>query len=87
MPRHKQLLIDENGRECRHCKTYKTWDNYRKLKLGINGRTSRCKQCMGSANPTGRPADRPSVLINDVDPTWDGLLASRFLSSNIGNLQ
>lgn len=37
---------DENGRVCRECGEYKTWDEFGFLESGIHGHNTKCKQCV-----------------------------------------
>jgi len=41
--------LDESktqGRICRGCETFKTWENFDKKSNGINGHHSQCKECV-----------------------------------------
>lgn len=37
--------VDESGRVCTKCGTHKPWDEFYPLKVGINGRAPKCKEC------------------------------------------
>ena len=36
-----------NGRICKGCGEFKSWDNFDKKRDGVNGRHSQCKPCVG----------------------------------------
>lgn len=37
--------VDESGRVCTKCNSHKPWDEFYPLKVGINGRAPKCKEC------------------------------------------
>jgi len=49
--RAKKTFIDDNGRNCTGCNTYKTWDQFSKRKRKGNSvaYTSKCKTCLQHA--------------------------------------
>jgi len=49
MGRPNESLVDDLGRECTKCFTYKTWDNYLKNGKAKTGHQASCKQCKREA--------------------------------------
>lgn len=44
---NKIVAIDNKGRICRKCETFKPWDKFDRKSDGLNGRHSQCKLCIG----------------------------------------
>lgn len=43
---NEKYQVTDEGRVCYQCKTWKTWDNYRKNQTtGVRGRTGTCEEC------------------------------------------
>jgi hypothetical protein len=40
--------LDDNGRTCTTCDTYKTWEEFHRSRSGINGRRASCKKCINA---------------------------------------
>lgn len=71
--------VDEQGRECKKCGEYKAWEDFRKLKHGVNGRSPRCKDCMGSGKPVVYKHNTVNPLVANTDLSWDGEMAQAFI--------
>lgn len=43
----KPSAFDPNGRICKRCGTFKTWESFDKKTDGMNGHHAHCKPCVG----------------------------------------
>lgn len=48
-------LIDNKGRECTRCNTYKAWNAFYKAASGARGRSSTCMACRHDINIANNP--------------------------------
>lgn len=48
-------IIDNKGRECTRCDTYKAWNAFYKAKSGARGRSSTCMACRHDINIANNP--------------------------------
>lgn len=48
-PERKSYLVDDRGRECTACQTYKPWDDFPPHAKGARGRNWQCRPCARAA--------------------------------------
>lgn len=56
MPR-KKLLINDAGRECSRCDTFKGWDEFHSSGKGARGKAPVCKLCRQDINRRNSPSN------------------------------
>ena len=66
----KEARVDEEGRECCECGTYKPWQEYNRNAGGREGRDNRCRECTRAwrASPAYREANRERSRKAYADP-------------------